>query len=119
MAAMDAVAVAVAAANPFLRESVSCRLSILHKSYETYIEIDKFNIYSYMNSNDIARHCQKIGHKFSPAECAYLANASENHTIAEKYAMFNHIIETMPDEQIKLHGSSKHYPEVSLHICLL
>ena len=83
--------------------------------FETYIEIDKFNIYSYMNSNDIARHCQRIRHKFSPAECAYLANASENHTIAEKHAMFNHIIETMSDEQIKLHGSSKHYPEVSLH----
>ena len=83
--------------------------------FETYIEIDKFNIYSYMNSNDIAKHCQKIEHKFSPAECAYIANASENHTIAEKHAMFNHIIETMLDEQIKLHGSSKHYPEVSLH----
>ena len=88
---------------------------IQQDEFETYIEIDKFNIYSYMNSNDIARHCQKIGHKFSSAECAYLANASENHTIAEKHAMFNHIIETMPDEQIKLHGSSKHYPEVSLH----
>lgn len=92
------------------------RCEVTHQDEsETYIEVDKFNIYSYINSNDIAKHCQKIEHKFSPVECAYLANASENHTIAEKHAMFNHIIETMPDEQIKLHGSSKHYPEVSLH----
>lgn len=82
--------------------------------FETYIEIDKFNIYSYMNSNDIARHCQKIGHKFSPAECAYLANASENHTIAEKHAMFNHIIETMPDEVIKTYTAVGR-DKVSLH----
>ena len=92
------------------------RCEVTHQDEgETYIEVDKFNIYSYINSNDIAKFCQRIRHKFSPAECAYLANASENHTIAEKHAMFNHIIETMPDEQIKLHGSSKHYPEVSLH----
>lgn len=83
-------------------------------NYET-AETDKFNIYAYMNSDTIAKHCQKIGHKFSPAECAYITNASENHTIDEKHAMFNHIIETMPDEKIKLYGSSKYYPEVSLH----
>lgn len=82
--------------------------------FETYIEIDKFNIYSYMNSNDIAKHCQKIEHKFSPAECAYIANASENHTIAEKHAMFNHIIETMPDEMIKTYTAFGR-DKVSLH----
>ena len=82
--------------------------------FETYIEIDKFNIYSYMNSNDIAKYCKKIEHKFSPAECAYLANASENHTIAEKHAMFNHIIETMPDEMVKTYTSVGR-DKVSLH----
>lgn len=92
------------------------RCEVTHQDEgETYIEVDKFNIYSYINSNDIAKFCQRIRHKFSPAECVYITNASENHTIAEKHAMFNHIIGTMPDEQIKLHGSSKHYPEVSLH----
>ena len=82
---------------------------------ETYIEVNKFNIYSYINSNAIAKHCRELGHKFSPSECAYITERSEKHTIAEKHTMFNHIIETMPDEQIKLHGSSKYYPEVSLH----
>lgn len=76
---------------------------------------NKFNIYSYMNSNAVAEHCRKIGHEFSPAECAYIANASEKHTTAEKHAMFNYIIEAMPDEQIKLYARGGRYREASLH----
>ena len=81
---------------------------------ETYIEVNKFDIYSYINSNAVAEHCKKIGHKFSPAECAYIVNASENYTIKEKHAMYKHIIETMTDEKIKIHNKGSFYPKVSL-----
>lgn len=67
---------------------------------------DKFNIYSYINSRAIAGHCQKIGHKFSPSQQACIADCSERHTITEKHEMFCHILDTMPDDELKMYGDS-------------
>ena len=74
---------------------------VRHIERDVAIKVDKFNIYGFINSDAIGSHCQKIMHKFSPAESAYIVNSSNRHTIAEKHAMFNHIINTMPDEMIK------------------
>ena len=85
-----------------------------HIERDVVIKVDKFNIYGYINSDAIGRHCQKIMHKFSAAESAYIVNSSNRHTLSEKHAMFNHIINTMPDEMIKT-DSVIDWGQVGLH----
>lgn len=85
-----------------------------HTGNDTVIEVDKFNIYGYINSDAIGRHCQRLMHKFLAAESAYIVNSSNRHTLREKHAMYNHIIETMPDEMIKTYTPAGR-GKVSLH----
>lgn len=89
-----------------------------HIGKDTVIEVDKFNIYGYINSDAIGRHCQKLMHKFSAAESAYIVNSSNRHTLREKHAMYNHIIETMPDEMIRTYTPAG-WDNVSLHKTLV
>ena len=62
------------------------------------------NIYDFFNSRDIAKHCHDIDHKFTATEMAYLVWYSDHHTIAQKHAAWNYIIENMPDEAITQFG---------------
>ena len=71
------------------------------------------NIYEFFNSYDIAEHCKKIGHHFTAIETAYLVWYSDHHTIAQKHAAWNHIIETMQDEVITTQFGIE--PEQMLH----
>ena len=59
------------------------------------------NIYDFFNSRDIAAHCQKIGHKFTATEMAYIVWHSNHHTLADKHTAWQEIIDTMPDEPRK------------------
>lgn len=87
---------------------------VRHIERDVVIEVDKFNIYGYIKSDAIGSHCQKIMHKFSSAESAYIVNGSNRHTLDEKHAMFKHITDTMPDEMIKT-DSAVGRDKVSLH----
>lgn len=68
------------------------------------MNINKFSVYEYMNSQAIKEHCRKLGHQFSASECAYIADRSKNHTLEEKHNFFKYIINTMLDEEIKIYG---------------
>lgn len=85
-----------------------------HIERDVVIKVDKFNVYGYINSDAIGSYCQKIMHKFSAAESAYIVNSSNRHTLSEKHAMFNHITDTMPDEMIKTYTAVGR-DKVSLH----
>lgn len=57
------------------------------------------NLYDFMNSKAVSDYCQKIGHKFTPVQAAFLVNRSVLHTLKEKHQAFCYIMEHMPDEE--------------------
>lgn len=57
------------------------------------------DIYSFINSPDIADHCRKIGHVFNALEMAVIIAYSEK-TIKEKHAAWREIIADHPDMPI-------------------
>lgn len=61
-------------------------------------------IYAFINSEDVARHCREIGHRFTPIQSAYLIDHSYRHTLGEKHRAFQWITEHMQDEEM-LFGS--------------
>ena len=72
----------------------------------------EFNIYNFFESSDIAEHCQKIGHVFSPLDMAILVNISSK-SIKEKHAAYKTIINDYPDTPIH---KTLHYDAMdSLH----
>ena len=78
------------------------------------IDVKKINIYDYINSGAIGKHCEKIMHSFSASESTCIINKSIRHTLGEKHTAFKYIIETMPDEMIKTYTESG-MDKVSLH----
>ncbi len=64
-------------------------------------DIFKINVYDFINSAAIARHCQEIGHQFTPLQIAYLINGSRRHTLTEKHQAFQWVIDNMPDDEIR------------------
>ncbi len=74
------------------------------------------NIYEFINSKDIRRHCEKIGHTFNSMEAAFLIYQSQNHTLAEKHNAWKELIATMPDTVIEERFNCPHY--YSLHVFL-
>lgn len=61
----------------------------------------KEKIYDYINSKAISEYCRKIKHEFSVVECVAIIRQSHC-TLEEKFAAFNEIIGTMPDEKIDI-----------------
>ena len=59
-----------------------------------------FNIYDFFNSKDIAAHCKHIGHTFTALEMAYLIWSSKRHTLLEKHAAWQYLIDHYPDEEM-------------------
>lgn len=55
------------------------------------------DIYPYINSRAIREHLKKLDYTFDPMLCAYLVWQSANHTLKEKHAAWQEIIDTMPD----------------------
>jgi len=70
------------------------------------------NIYEYMHSPDIAAHCEKIGHIFSPLDMAVLIKLSDK-TMKEKHAAWKEIISDYPD--MPINESSNFKARDSLH----
>ncbi len=57
------------------------------------------NIYDYIESTDIAAHCQRIGHLFNPLDIAVLVDLCDK-PLKEKLAVWRTIIEECPDMPI-------------------
>ena len=75
------------------------------------------NIYSYIQSPDIAAHCEKIGHTFNSLEMAVIINSCHRPT-AEKHAGWREIIKEYPDMQVQVNDSDDKKC-VSLHETLV
>lgn len=59
------------------------------------------DIYSYLNSRDVAAYCRDLNHPFNAVECAFIVNASRRISVEEKLRLFREIIDTMPDESVE------------------
>ena len=66
------------------------------------------NIYSFLESPDIAAHCEKIGHIFNPLEVAIVVKTSGK-SLKEKQTAWHEIISDYPDTPIPktLHNEAK------------
>jgi hypothetical protein len=73
------------------------------------------NIYDYFLSSDIAEHCQKIKHIFSPLDMAVIICISEK-TLEEKHSAWREIIAEYPD--MPIHASINFRAKESLHVYL-
>ena len=76
------------------------------------------DIYSLLNSRDIAAHCREIGHPFTAVEAAFIVHESQKLTLREKHDAYREIIATMPDTEVpaRLDGNGPHHD--SLHALL-
>ncbi len=73
------------------------------------------DIYSYLNSPDVAEHCRRIGHSFNAVESAFIINDCRRISIAEKHRLYREIMETMPDMEIpNPHVFHEKNPDLSL-----
>lgn len=61
---------------------------------------NKLDIYSFMNSSAIAKHCRNINHRFSTLDMAYLIWASKKHSVAEKHTAWQALTNTQPDTEV-------------------
>jgi hypothetical protein len=73
------------------------------------------NIYEFFQSEDIAEHCRKIGHVFSPLDMAIIIDLSDQ-PMSKKHRAWQGIIDDYPDRPI--HGSFNFEACDSLHTYL-
>lgn len=73
------------------------------------------DIYSYLNSRDVADYCRKVNHQFNAIGTAFIINACRHISLEEKLRLFQEIIDTMPDEilsqkasRLKMHMEHDH-----------
>ena len=71
------------------------------------------DFYQFINSRDIRDHLKKLNYQFSSIEVAWLVWHSHNHSLREKHAAWQVIIDTMPDCEIKERLNAEYHP--SLH----
>ena len=55
------------------------------------------DIYSYLNSKDVAAHCRNLGHQFNTIEAAFIIDRCRRLSIRDKHTAFRELMETMPD----------------------
>ena len=75
------------------------------------------DIYSFLNSKDIERHCRDIQYTFDPVACAYLISQSENYPIEEKHKTNRELMNatdnvSMDNGRFYLHDFLNRYIEV-------
>jgi hypothetical protein len=69
------------------------------------------NIYDFFHSPDIAAHCKKINHVFSPLDMAIIVALSDK-PLKEKHAAYRHIIAEYPDMPIHENRNFKAQPSL-------
>lgn len=58
------------------------------------------DIYSFITSKDIEKHCRKLKHSFTPMESAYVIWHSANYSIEDKHKAYHELMETAPNSTI-------------------
>ena len=60
----------------------------------------RMNIYKYIKSKDVREHNEKIGHKFTALESAFLVWRNTDIALKEKHDGWREIMCEMPDEEV-------------------
>ena len=60
----------------------------------------RMNIYKYIKSKDVREYNEKIGHKFTTLESAFLVWRNTDITLKEKHDGWHEIMREMPDEEV-------------------
>ena len=71
------------------------------------------DIYSFINSRDIAEHCRKIGHTWNPLEMAAIIDMSHR-TVEERHKAWHKLMSDYPDMPVPETNDHDGYP--SLHM---
>lgn len=58
------------------------------------------DIYSYLNSRDVAAYCREINHSFNAVEQAFIINDCRHISVEEKLRLYQEITDTLPDEMM-------------------
>lgn len=72
-------------------------------------EFAPLDIYSYLNSPDVAKYCREIGKIWTPFEMAALISRSERHSISEKHSAWCELMNEYPDMPTKENHNFKSY----------
>ena len=65
------------------------------------------DIYSFINSRDIAAHCRSLAHSYTSVEQAYIIYRSKK-LLAQRHAAWQWIIDTQPDTKVIGQAGTKH-----------
>ena len=58
------------------------------------------DIYNYLNSKDVAKHCRELNYQFNSLETAFIINNCHRISMKEKHIAFRELMESMPDIQL-------------------
>jgi len=61
------------------------------------------DIYKYLNSRDVAKHCRQLNWRFNALEMAFIVNDCKNIPLSEKHNLYAEIMDTMPDVSLSKH----------------
>ncbi len=70
------------------------------------------NIFEFINSKDVRKHLEKMDYQFTTPEAAYIVYQSKKKTLAQKFAMWEEIIKTMPDCSMAKRPNMKEIPSI-------
>ncbi len=70
------------------------------------------NIYKYIRSKDVREYNEKIGHKFTATESAFLVWLNYEITLKEKHDAWREIMREMPDEEVPKRSNTDYAPSL-------
>ena len=70
------------------------------------------NIYKYIRSKDVREYNDKIGHKFTAMESAFLVWLNYEITLKEKHDAWREIMREMPDEEVSKRCNTDYAPSL-------
>ena len=70
------------------------------------------NIYKYIRSKDVREYNEKIGHKFTATESAFLVWLNYEITLKEKHDAWREIMREMPDEEVPKRVNADYAPSL-------
>jgi len=65
------------------------------------------DIYKYLNSRDVAKHCRQLNWQFNALEMAFIINDCKTLPLCEKHRLYAEIMDNMPDVSL-----SKHFQQI-------
>lgn len=84
----------------------------MKKSHSLYYNERMMNIYKYIRSKDVREYNEKIGHKFTATESAFLVWLNYEITLKEKHDAWREIMRDMKDEEVPKRVNADYAPSL-------